>query len=416
MAPRTLPRLDSTSPGPASRPIAALSMPSRLPQTVRSAPSGSQLPRGDGSKTAIPSMDVVAWIKPRLSSVRMLSKKEQLLIVTQLSIMLRSGVDLADAVRSIHLRSSNPTIREVMGSVYRALEAGQSLSAAILGQHQRFGGVMAATVSAGEASGRLPEVLGRLSSILRDELRLQNAVKSAISYPLVLVLVTGMVLMAMIFFVLPQFSGIYDASQTPTPAVTRMLLDVAATVRVYWWLCGLGAAVTLAGCVVLLRSGWGKASLDQGLLRLPLLRRVWPPLLSGRMFRLQGAMLQSGVPMLEVLQLTRTATHNSCFVSMIDDIETAVTQGNGMAGSLLGSPCMPDGAAEMIATAEANGQLGPVLETIGEYYESEGEQQLRDTVKIAEPAIIVVLGLVVGCIVLAVMLPLLDLSAASSGR
>lgn len=354
--------------------------------------------------------------RPRGNRGRALGKREQLMIITQLSIMMRSGVDLADAVRSVHTRSKNAAIQEAMGIVYSSLESGQSLSAAIESERHRFGGVMVASVSAGEASGRLPDVLARLSTILRNELRLQNGLKSAISYPLVLVLVTALVLSAMIFFVLPQFSSIYESSQAPTPALTRMLLDFAEAMREFWWLLAISAGLLVGGFVTLVRSPWGKLQVDRLILQLPILSGVWRPLLTGRVFRLQGAMLLSGVPMLEVLQLTRDTTRNSVVKQLIDQVEIAVMRGEGMSTTLAASPYMPEGAAEMIATAEANGQLGEVLETVGDFFEAEGEQLLRDAVKIAEPAIIVVLGLIVGCIVLAIMLPLLDLSAASNHR
>jgi type IV pilus assembly protein PilC len=343
---------------------------------------------------------------------RGLAKRDLLLIVTQLSIMLRSGVDLADAVRSIGDRSSNKSIGEAMRLVYSDLEGGKSLSQALDSQRNRFGGVMAASVAAGEASGRLPEVLTRLSIIFRDELRLHSSVRSAISYPLVLIVVTGFVLAAMVFFVLPQFAGIYAASRAPTPAVTKLLLDGAALAKTYWWVISL---TTIGGAVAVYRvvtSSAGRRRIDRALIRLPGIRTISASLYSGRMFRLQGVMLSSGVPMLEVLQLTRHTVKNRCYADLIDEIEASIVNGERVSDALLKSECIPSGAAEMIATAEANGRLGEVLQTVGEFYETEGEQLLRDSVKYAEPAIIVALGLVIGSIVLAVMLPLLDLSTA----
>ena len=334
------------------------------------------------------------------------------MVVTQLSIMVRSGVDLAEAVKSIATRSSSAPIREAMGGVYASLEDGCGMSQALSDQREKFGGMMVASVAAGEASGRLPEVLARLSNIIRDELRLQSSLRSVISYPLVLTLVTMLVLAAMVFFVLPQFAGIYEASRAPTPAVTQLLLEGAKFARSYWWLLfGVGGtAVILA--VRFARSTAGRRQLDRLCFRLPMVKTICRSLLAGRMFRLQGAMLDSGVPMLEVLQLTRPAVGNACFEELIDQIRDSVTNGESMAAVLSASNYIPDGAAEMVVSAEGNGQLGNVLQTIGEFYESEGEQYLRDAVKIAEPAIIVGLGLVVGVIVLAVMLPLLDLSTA----
>lgn len=351
-----------------------------------------------------------ARIEQRRKSV--LSKRDQLMIVTQLSIMLRAGVDLAEAVRSVAQKSASTSIRSAVGAVYAELEGGKLLSQALAENRDQFGGVMVASVAAGEASGRLPEVLSRLSSIIRDEIRLRSAIRAAISYPLVLMFVTTLVLAAMIFFVLPQFGGIYASSRAPTPAITQLLLDVASMARSYWYLIlGVGA-LALLGAWRFATGTVGRRKLDQVVFRLPLTHRIWASLLAGRMFRLQGAMLSSGVPMLEVLQLTKYSVSNVCYKEMIEKIEDSVVNGRGMSVVLNESSIIPDGAADMIATAEANGQLGSVLQTVGEFFESEGEQFMRDAVKVAEPAIIVVVGLVVGAIVLAVMLPMLDLSTA----
>jgi type II secretory pathway component PulF len=347
------------------------------------------------------------------SQGKALKKRDLLMIVTQLTIMLRSGVDLADAVRSISLRSKNDQIRQVMGQVYSELENGHQLSQAMESQKQRFGGVMIASVAAGEAAGQLSEVLERLTQIINDEMRLHSSIRSAVSYPIVLMSVTLLVLAAMVFFVLPQFAGIYESSQMPTPALTQLMLDAAGFARGYWWaVLGTGAVLVVA-LTKLVRLPSGRKRIDRWMLRAPILRSFCVPLLSGRLFRLQGAMLTSGVSMVEVLALSRNSVGNSCLRELIDEVEHSVIAGEGIAAALLDQPIIPDEASDMIATAEANGQLGSVLQTVGEFYEGQGEQKLRDAVKIAEPAIIVAMGLIIGAIVLSVMLPLLNLSTAA---
>ena len=340
-----------------------------------------------------------------------LAKRDLLMIVTQLSIMTRSGVDIADAIRSIAGRATKPIVREALQQLHMSLEEGSRLSQAMAAQGDRFGGIVIASIAAGEASGKLSEVLGRLRVLMRDELRTRNAIRSVMSYPLVLTVVTAGVLAAMIFFVLPQFAGIYEASRAPTPAATQLLLTVAATLRQYWWAVAMLVAGAGIGGWRLFRSGSGRPWIDRMFYRLPLLRDVSRPLGIGRAFRLQGALLESGVPLLEVLQLTKSVSTNTLMQALNERMQQAVLVGKCMSSALAQSECVPEGALEMVATAEANGQLAGVLQTVGEFFESEGEQQLKDLVKIAEPAIIVLLGLVVGGIVLAVMLPMLDLSA-----
>ena len=345
-------------------------------------------------------------------STKSLDKRDLMMFVTQLSIMTKSGVDVADAIRNIASRAGKPAVREALFQLHTALEEGNRLSEAMAAQGERFGGIIVASVAAGEASGQLSEVLARLRILMRDELRMQSAMRAVVSYPIVLAIVTVGVLSAMIFFVLPQFGKIYANSRAPTPVVTQMLLDFSTIVRSYWWAV-LGAAVGGAFAVVKgVKSAAGRRWIDRTSFRVPLLRDVCRSLGLGRVFRLQGVLLESGVPLLEVLQLTQAVSKNSLIRDLNERMQQSVLVGKNMSAALVGSECVPDGALEMVATAEANGQLGSVLQTVGEFFESEGEQQLKEVVKVAEPAVIVGLGIVVGAVVLAVMLPMLDLSTA----
>jgi len=385
------------------------------------APGGRALlprraPGSSATATNVPARGQTAAIRqktgvtPRHSMGGALPKRELLMIVTQLSIMLRSGVDLADAVRSISLRANSDRVRQVMERLYAHLEQGTSLSQALEMDQQKFGQVAVALVSAGEASGTLPEVLTRLSKILRDEMRLRSSLRSALGYPAVLLTVTLGVLAGMVFFVLPQFGGIFESSNVTVPWTTQLMLDGGQLAREYWWLLLGGLVATISGLVFYCKSPNGRLQVDRLLLRAPLVGSIGTPLLSGRLFRLQGAMLDSGVPILQVLKLTKSSVGNLCYSEMVDRVEQSVVQGEGFSAVLQDNPLVPAAAADMIATGEANGQLGAVLQTVGEFFESEGEERLRDTVKIAEPVIIIGLGIVVGGIVLSVMLPMLDIT------
>ncbi|TWT76142.1 Type II secretion system protein F [Posidoniimonas polymericola] len=341
-----------------------------------------------------------------------ITKREQVMFITQLAIMTRSGVDVADALRSISARAKRPALRAAMEELHELLQEGKCLSQALAAQAGRFDGVVIASVTAGEASGTLPEVLGRLGGLMRDELRTKAALRSVLSYPIVLTVVTFGVLTGMVFFVLPQFAGIYESSRAPTPVVTKLLLNGSSLLRAYWWLVALAAAGTCVAFWQVGRSTSGRRFFDNLCYSLPLLSSVCRSLSIGRAFRLQGVLLDSGVPLLEVLELTQQASRSTLMRELNHDMQQAVLVGKNMSSAMINSRCVPDGALEMVATAESNGQLAPVLQTVGEFFEGEGEQQLKELVKLAEPIIIVLLGIVVGGIVLAVMLPMLDLSSA----
>ncbi len=148
--------------------------------------------------------------------------------------------------------------------------------------------------------------------------------------------------------------------------------------------------------------------LDRFVLNAAGIRDVSRALLTGRSFRLLGIMISSGVPLVEGLRLTRSSLGNSVFRGLFEKLENDVLNGRGLSEALAAASFVPSGAAEMVATAERTGTLGSVAEVIGEYYEEEGETRLRELTTMIEPLIIVVMGVVVACIVMAVMLPMFD--------
>ncbi|WP_166831138.1 type II secretion system F family protein [Thalassoroseus pseudoceratinae] len=345
------------------------------------------------------------------SSGQQLPTRELVLVTTQLCILVRSGVDLAESIRSVSRRVKHARTRAALNELWREIENGLSFSEALHRQTHVFGPTFAATVTAGEASGQLSSVLNRLKELLRNELRLRNTVKSVLMYPAVLVCVGMMVIGAMVFFVLPQFTKVYQVMERPAPIFTQVLLDVGAFCRSWWWL--LLPLIGLAGFAF-----WRFMQLpiairwrDRQLLTFRITARVVQNLLTGRAFTLMGTLLQSGVPLLEVIRLARSTVNNVMFHDLFDELQQEILAGRMTAPLMEHSICVPEGTAELISTAESSGDLGPVLQSIGEFYQEEGEQRLRDLVKVLEPAIIVSMGVVVAGVVLSIMLPLIKLTS-----
>jgi type IV pilus assembly protein PilC len=388
---------------------------------ITGASANSNVPRGTldvpslSKSPAIPRAgSAVSWNSTPGSQTagKPLRKRDLVMIITQLSIMSRSGVDLADAVQSIAGRAKRPDVKQALSEVHSALQEGQSFSQALQQRGHLFGEAMVAVIRAGEASGRMTEVLCRLSVLLRDEMRLQATIRSVMSYPALLLIVTFGVLAAMILFVLPQFAEVYKTMEAPTPWFTQILLEVGTNVRTYWWAGLLVTTGVVTGGLFFWRSKQGKRLRDRLVLRAFMLGPIFKSLLAGRALRLVGNMLESGVPLIEALQLASNATGNSILKQVFLQIEEEVLAGRKISTVLISNPYIPEGTGEMVATAEVTGQLANVMQTVGEFHESEGEQLLRDGVKILEPIIIVGLGIVVAGVVLAVMLPLLDLSTS----
>ncbi len=343
-----------------------------------------------------------------------LSRSDLLLITTQLSIMTRASMDLADAIFQIARHTKDRKVKHVLETIHDDLQEGKSFSSALNAQVNVFGETYVACIAAGEASGKMVDVLGRLKELLRNEVRLRSAIRGALIYPAVLLIVAMCVLVALMFFVLPQFDKVFQSLNAPVPPLTQLLLDLGRGLRTHLWgvLLGLGAA------------GYGVKKLwptppmrrlrDRALLDMRWVRSGSRPLITGRVLRLIGTMLQSGVALLDAIRLCRWSVKCLPFDRLFAQMEEEILAGRGISHVLAAAKCVPVGTAEMIATAEMSGSLGSVMEMVGEFYEEEGERRIRDLVKLLEPAIIVLMGGLVAVVVASVMLPLFDLSSSSS--
>jgi type II secretory pathway component PulF len=352
---------------------------------------------------------------PSSSLRRQVSRKDLVAMTSQLAIMTRSGVDVSSALQSLVRQQKSPAFRAILAEVHDTVLAGTSLSQALSKYPRAFNGTYVASVAAGEASGQLSEVLSQLAALLRSQMKLANSLRAMMAYPVMLSGVSGLVLLALLLFVLPKFETIFADFEAPLPAITRVLLAISAELRHRFWLWGPALLTWLAGAILFLRSQTGRQLWDRAVLHLYVLRDVTRNLLIGRTCRLLGIMIDSGVPLLESLALVRNSVKNSLYRRLFDRLEDDVVNGRGLATALLESEFVPGAAAEMVVTAEKTGTLGSVTRMIGEHYEEEGEARLKELVAVAEPAITVVMGLVVAVIVMSVMLPLFDLSSAVKG-
>jgi type II secretory pathway component PulF len=339
-----------------------------------------------------------------------ISKRDQADLTSRLAMMLRSGKDVAGALELLSRQTRRPALGEVLQNIHQEVLDGKSFSQALRQYESVFGGTYVAMIGAGEASGRMADVLAQLADMQRTELKRRSTIRTMLAYPVLLTSVSGLVIMGLVLFVLPTFASIFKQYETPLPCVTRILVAVSLELRVHWWLWGPLAVGTLTGAVLFLRSETGRNCWDRTLLKAPILRDVTQALLAGRTCRLLGMMLQSGVPLLETLALARAAVRNSLYHELFVRLEYDVTNGRGLGEALLSADFMPPSAAEMVETAEETGNLGGVTQLLGEHFEEEGENRLRELVAILEPAVTVAMGVVVAMIVLAVMLPMLDLT------
>ena len=347
-------------------------------------------------KIKIPRKDVVDW-------------------TSQLAIMLRAGVDISTALQSLYRQSRKPALQHVLSRVQQGVVEGQALSAAIDQFREVFGESFVASIAAGEASGKLPDVLHELAHLERGHLRLRASVRTILAYPVLLVSVSSIVIVCLLLFVLPQFAEIFQQYDMPLPFISRVLIGFSNYLRHGVWIWLPLVIVGLMGLTAFRMSESGKRLFDLMLLKNPIFGPVTQLLLVGRICRLMGIMIDSGVPMLDSLRLSRSAVSNSVYRQLISSMEHSVLNGKGLSASLNSCSYVPPAAAEMLATGERTGTMGLVTNLIGKHFEEEGEAKLREAVAVLEPLLTVLMGVVVAVIVMAVMLPMFDLSTFANG-
>lgn len=344
---------------------------------------------------------------PRGSGV---SPQDRVNFTSQLAMMVAAGVSVSAALKSIIRQCQSAKFRAILSTIQEDVLGGSSLSGALKKHSKVFDAAYVATVAAGEASGKMQNVLSQLAELQTSELKLKRTIRGMMIYPVLLTTVSLGVIMTLVIVVLPRFATIFEQYDIDLPMMTQVLMGVADELRGRWWLWGPLAAGAMSGLVVARTTQQGRNLVDTALLRTPGLKKVSQTLIGARTCRLLGLLISSGVPLLDCLQLLRKAISNCLFQELTYELEDAVTNGRSLSEALEGNEVLPPSASEMIATAEKTGRLGEVSLMMGVHYEEEGQTVARQLVSVIEPIVTIVMGGVVAFVVLAVMLPVFDIA------
>ncbi len=336
-----------------------------------------------------------------------------LMVLNQLAVMTQNGIDLSEAVATAAKHARNPDLAERLDSIHQTVNSGGSFSAALQAQSDVLPPTLPAMIAAAESAGQVPQALGRICLLLRNELQLRGAITGALIYPIILVLVSFAVMLALLFGVLPQFGEVFGNLGRPMPASTEMLLAVGKWCRENMLGCGLAATGSAAILFAVRNHPQVRVWRDWMLIYCPLIRHAYRPLACGRMFRLLGTMLAGGLPLLEAIRLTQRSLANGYLVGLLERVEQDVLAGETASRAFVEVDYLPAEAAQMVITAERTGRLAEVLTDCGQFYEEHGERVLRKLVHSLEPIIILVMGVLVAGVVLSIMLPLLDISSVA---
>ncbi len=324
------------------------------------------------------------------------------LTTRQLATLLSSGVPLMDALSSI-AEEHKGYWQNMLISIKERIAGGSSLSKALEGYEKIFPEFYVNMVAAGEASGTLDLVLKRLSDFLESQANLKSKVSMAMIYPTIMICIGFIVLSFLFTFVIPKITSIFKDTESALPFVTVVLIAISDIFHTYWWLLLI---VLFGGMFGLKRlREKNRLFLDRLMLRLP--GDILQTLYLTRFTRTLSSLLEGGLPVLRALELAAKSIGNSVLEKQVRDAEQHVAEGARLSASLEGFPPV---LLQLIATGERSGKLVEVLKSAADSYEDEFSRKVQKALSFLEPAMILIMGLIVGFIVLAVLLPIFQLN------
>ncbi|MDY6925208.1 MAG: type II secretion system inner membrane protein GspF [Pseudomonadota bacterium] len=343
-----------------------------------------------------------------------LNAKTLALTTRQLSTLV-SVAPIEEALRTIALQADRPAVRRVLEGVHGGVMEGRRLSDAMALQGQAFPPLYRAMVSAGETSGALEPILERLADGLERDQTVRGKVITALVYPAVLAVVALGVIGALMTFVVPKVVDQFDSMNQTLPLLTRLVIGVSDLMRDWGWLAALLLLLAgLAGAVAL-RNPVFRLQADTALLRLPLIGRLTRDLHGAKMARTLSTMIAAGLPVLEGLTITGRTVSNRRLRLATEAMADAVREGGGLSAAMRRADVFPPILVYMTASGESSGRLEPMLERAADYLEREFSTFTAVMLSLLEPAIIVVMGGVVAMIVLAILLPILQINTLAMG-
>lgn len=343
-------------------------------------------------------------------------KSDDLVIFTrELSAMVSAGVPLLRALTSLHDHADSAALKKLLTVIIKDIEGGNQLGDALEKHPNTFNDIYVNMVKAGEAAGILDDILKRLAYQLEKNATMRKKIKSAMTYPMVLVGITVLAFFGLMLFVIPQIGKILKdlgGEDAQLPALTQFMLGLSSIILGFWYIL---IPLCIAAVFMILRylkTPSGKRILHTTVLKIPVLRAIITKVAIARFSRTFSALISAGVPVLEALDVTSRALGNVVFEDALKDAASKVESGSTLSAEIEKNDLFPAIVPQMLAVGEETGQTDTVLVKVADFYEEEVDVAIDGISAIIEPVMIVLMGSMVGLIAASVMMPIASLSSS----
>lgn len=336
--------------------------------------------------------------------------KEKVVFMRQMATMVAAGLPLNRALEIMVEQSSNAMFKKVLQKVSTAVQSGKSLSVSFREQEDVFDDITLNLIEAGEESGNLEVILGKLATELEEKDSLNRKIKSAMIYPIIiLVVIVGVVLM-MMFVLVPSMSDIYKDFGAELPIITRIIMTASDILLGYWWAVIVVALVLYVGFRYLNSTEKGRKTIDKLIIKIPIIGKLVSKTQIAQFTRILSLLLGSGLSIVKALELTGQSLSNSIFRDVVMEAKEEVEKGGPLALPIARSEYFPLLVSSMISVGEETGEIDAVLEKVSEYYKEEVDTATSNLSTVLEPLMLVIMGVAVGFIALGVYMPMFGLS------
>ena len=327
----------------------------------------------------------------------------------QLATMINAGISIVRCLDILGNQLKDPVLKSVVGQTMRDVKNGISLTDALAKHGNVFSKLYVNMVRAAELSGTLDEILDRLAGFLEYEMEVRTKIKSAMMYPIIVLIFSGLMVFTLMTFVLPKFKEIFDSMNVEMPIYTRLLFDASGLFKHFWYV----PLIVIIGAVIFVKQTGntkrGRYQIDNLKLRVPIVGDIIKKMAISRFSRTFGTLVSSGVPMMRALEIVGETAGNAVIAKGVQTARESVREGQKISAPLEATGLFPTMVTHMIDVGEETGRLSDMLVKVSEFYEKEVDAAVKGLTSLIEPLLIVFMGVVVGFIAISVMGPIFKL-------
>ena len=370
--------------------------------------------RGSSSRKAVQNLAKQKSLEKRAKTYRL--KLATLAIFTQqLASMLEAGLPLVSSLEALQEQTEDQVFRIIIRDVRADIASGNSFSSAVKKFPNAFNTLFTSMVEAGEASGGLAEILGKVAQYFEASVKLGKKVKSAMTYPVAVIALAIILVNVLLMFVIPVFADMFADFKAKLPAPTQFLIDFSAFMKSNIIYIAVAAFLAYKGWMRFIRTPKGRRTKDEMLLKMPIFGNLLRKITLSRFCRTYATLLRSGVPILRTLEIVASSSGKVQIEQACEEISKHISAGGQVSEVLGQNHFFPPMMRHMCKAGEATGNVDGMLLKIADFYDTESESIIASLTSLIEPMLIVFLGVVVGGIVMAMFLPIFQLSAVASG-